>query len=201
MIGATEENDMGKKNPTGKRLRLAEYDYSETGAYFVTFCTRDRKPLLSLLNPGKDDTHAPELHLSSIGSVVQTAILQIPNRYSGVTVDQYIIMPNHVHLLLWLPEQQSPKLGRIIQQLKGYVTKQCGQTVWQDKYYDHIIRNEKDYLVKCQYIQNNPAKWLEDEYYDPSFSYRRALLGIQGNVNNLRRSMIGATVAWVFADQ
>ena len=58
-----------------------------------------------------------------------------------------------------------PKLGRIIQHLKGFVTKQCGQAIWQDKYYDHVVRNEADYRTKYQYILDNPAKWAEDEYY------------------------------------
>ena len=41
-----------------------------------------------------------------------------------------------------------------------------GQTVWQDKYYDHVIRDENDFQVKYQYICDNPIKWAEDEYFD-----------------------------------
>ena len=82
-------------------------------------------------------------------------------------MDAYVIMPNHVHLLVRFTENCCPKLGQIIQQLKGAVTKQCGTPIWQEKYYDHVIRDEADYMTKYQYIQNNPAKWLEDEYYMP----------------------------------
>ena len=61
----------------------------------------------------------------------------------------------------------APTISRIIQQMKGYVTKQIGTSIWQNKAYDHIIRDDYDYMTKYQYIDENPAKWLlkEDEYY------------------------------------
>ena len=76
-------------------------------------------------------------------------------------------MPNHVHLLLQLSGDAAPALGRIIQQLKGTVSKQLGTSIWQDKYYDHVIRDENDFLIKYKYISDNPSKWAEDEYYYP----------------------------------
>ena len=151
----------------GKRLRLPHYDYSQAGAYFVTLCTKDRLPILSRIQPG-DELHAPAVYLSSFGVIVETAIRQISTRYPGVKVDAFAIMPNHVHLLLQLPPDGGPALGKIIQQLKGFVTKQCGQPIWQDKYHDHVIRNDADYSARYQYIANNPSKWAEDEYYSSS---------------------------------
>ncbi len=147
-----------------KPLRLPEYDYSSKGAYFVTICTKDRRRILSRLSV-EESPFSPDPVLTGIGKIVDSSIARVPTHYPGVFVDYYVIMPNHVHLLLRFTEEDSPKLGRIIQQLKGFVTKQCGQMIWQDKYYDHVIRDENDYLIKAQYIKNNPAKWVEDEYY------------------------------------
>lgn len=59
----------------------------------------------------------------------------------------------------------APTISRIIQQFKGYVTKQIGKSIWQKLFYDHIIRDEDDYIIKIQYIENNPSKWFEDKYY------------------------------------
>ncbi len=63
----------------------------------------------------------------------------------------------------WSSERNT--VSRIIQQFKGYVTKQVGKSIWQKLYYDHIIRDEYDYFTKWQYIDDNPAKWLEDKLY------------------------------------
>lgn len=147
-----------------KRMRLPAFDYSSKGAYFVTICTKDRRRILSGLSAEPIPPSADPV-LTEIGKIVDSSIARVPTQYPGVFVDYYVIMPNHVHLLLRFTEEDSPKLGRIIQQLKGFVTTQCGHTIWQMKYYDHVIRDENDYLIKAQYIENNPAKWIEDEYY------------------------------------
>lgn len=165
MIGATEVFLLTYNDHYGKRLRLSGYNYGEAGAYFVTICTKDRKPILSYINAGKDCVSPPVVELTSVGALVQKAICSIHEHYPQVAIDQYVIMPNHIHILLQLTGRGNPKLGRIIQQLKGFVTKQSGTPVWQEKYYDHIIRDEQDYMTKAQYIQNNPGKWIEDEYY------------------------------------
>lgn len=146
------------------RLRLPAYDYSQQGAYFVTICTKDRRKILSQIS-NERLPYSIEPLLTEVGKLVDFSVSQIPVYYPGVSVDQYVIMPNHVHLLLRFSAESGPKLGQVIQQLKGYVTKQCGFPVWQEKYYDHVIRDEADYLVKAQYILNNPGKWIEDEYY------------------------------------
>ncbi|MBR3292891.1 MAG: transposase [Oscillospiraceae bacterium] len=151
----------------GKRLRLINYDYSTPGVYFVTFCTKDRRPVLSEILAGSSIDCPPEVSLTHAGAVLDAAICQIPLRYPSVSVKQHIIMPNHVHLLLQLSGDAAPALGRIIQQLKGTVSKQLGTSIWQDKYYDHVIRDENDFLIKYKYISDNPSKWAEDEYYYP----------------------------------
>lgn len=85
-----------------------------------------------------------------------------------VTVEQYVVMPDYVHLMIRIhpPEngrpQAAPTLSRIINQFKGAVTKAVGRAIWQKGYYDHVIRNDTDYLRVWDYIQTNPAKWQED---------------------------------------
>ena len=156
---------MKENYPTRKPHRLSQYDYRTPGAYFVTFCTKDRRPVLSQIRTGTSVVCPPEINLSRIGIFLDSAIAQIPARYPSVSVEQYVIMPNHIHMLLRLTSEDGPSLSQIVQQLKGYVTKQCGFPVWQEKYYDHVIRDESDFLTKYQYICNNPARWAEDEYY------------------------------------
>ena len=81
-------------------------------------------------------------------------------------------MPNHVHLLLQIntdPDGRAmlaPTVSRVVQQLKGVVTKQIGHSIWQKLFHDHVIRNEKDYLKIWEYIDNNPARWQEDCFYE-----------------------------------
>ena len=84
--------------PKRKRIRLEGYDYSQEGAYFITICTKDRKPLLGETMVVGDDAHiVPYVGLSFIGTVVRKYIDRIPD------IDKYVIMPNHVHLLIVIP--------------------------------------------------------------------------------------------------
>lgn len=159
--------------PKRKAYRLPDFDYSSSGAYFITVCTKDRKHTLSYITVGTSTARPYELHLSKTGEAVKNAILEIPNHYCGVYVDNYVIMPNHIHLIIRIEKEGGrpmvvPTVSRIIQQMKGVVTKRVGESVWQEKSYDHIIRDDYDYMIHMQYIDENPAKWLlgKDEYCD-----------------------------------
>ncbi len=157
--------------PKRKPLRLSGWDYSDTGCYFITICTTDMRQIL------RRGAHcAPEPNfppLSEIGETVEWAIMEIPSHYQTVKVDKYVVMPNHIHLILVLETGDggrtmcAPTVSRIIRGMKEAVTKRIGQKIWQRGYYDHIIRNESDYLRIWDYIDTNPAKWEEDEYYVP----------------------------------
>jgi len=87
-------------------------------------------------------------------------------------VDKYVIMPNHVHLVLIIEPIEigrplvAPTISTIIQQMKGIVSKQIGFSIWQKSYHDRIIRNEKEYLKIWEYIENNPLKWNEDCFFN-----------------------------------
>ena len=153
-----------------KNLRLSQYDYSQPGAYFVTVCTEDRKNLLGFVVGG--DAHiAPYTGLSPIGEVVQKYLQTIPG------ISYSVIMPNHVHMILhisstnvlqgpmWASAPTNTAVGKLVRSWKTLVTKELGYSIWQRSYYDHIIRNEKEYLQIAQYIEENPAKWCDDTYY------------------------------------
>jgi putative transposase len=150
-----------------KNTRAKDYDYSSEGAYFITICTANKQLLLGSLSPANDDRtfENPEVKLSKIGLLTQQSIKSIPDFYPFAAVDKYIIMPNHIHMILIINEGGIKSLSTIIGQLKRNVSKQAGINVWQKSFYDHIIRNEQDYNQICEYIDSNPAKWTGDMYY------------------------------------
>ena len=85
--------------PDRKKNRLENYDYSQNGAYFITICTRDRKKILSEI-VGADTIRPYEIILSQYGKIVDKAINNIANIYENISVDKYVIMPDHVHMIL-----------------------------------------------------------------------------------------------------
>ena len=154
--------------PTRKSNRLKGYDYSQPGGYFITICSNKRQWMFwevgaSIARPGEVQP------LSFIGKIVENAILEIPNHYSAITVDNHVVMPNHIHLLITsCPEDgramhaPTPDISRVIQQFKGVVTKRAGCPVWQKTFHDSIVRDENSYWKMYEYIDNNPYKWEED---------------------------------------
>lgn len=80
-------------------------------------------------------------------------------------------MPNHIHLLLRIESDEdgrpmaAPTVSTVIQQMKGYVTKQIGRPIWQKLFHDHVIRNEKGYQMIWNYIEENPMRWRDDCFY------------------------------------
>lgn len=147
-----------------KNIRLSGHDYSQTGAYFVTVCSRNREDLFGKI-VGGDVLIAPKVNLSSVGIEIEKTIAQMPY------IKKYVIMPNHIHFIALFekhgsmststPTQGLPSLVRF---LKREVSVACGESVWQRNYYEHVIRNEQDYLDIWTYIDTNPACWREDEY-------------------------------------
>ena len=156
--------------PKRKRNRLTEYDYSAPNAYFITVCT-DKRRNLFWKNVGAVIDRPENVPLTALGKLVRKSVEEIPGRYPAITVDRYVIMPNHVHLLLQIhtdPDGRSmiaPTISVIMQQFKGIVTKKVGIPIWQKGFYDHVIRSEQDYLDVWNYIEGNPSKWTEDALY------------------------------------
>ena len=157
------------KLPQRKYIRLMDYDYSQAGYYFITICSKDKKKIFWNVET-TCGCQLQKIDLSNIGQVIDTEINKIDHIYEAVEINKYIIMPNHIHMIIVLhdengPAKLAPTISRIIQQFKGSVSKQIGFSVWQKSFYDRIIRNEHDYQEIWQYIETNPLKWGDDEYY------------------------------------
>ena len=155
-----EELTMRKAN------RLKEYDYSQAGYYFVTICVKDKRALLGEVV----GANCVRLILSETGKIIEKEISVLSGTYEHIRIDKYVIMPNHVHMIIVITPGEgrtefAPTISRIIKQFKGSVTKQIGFSIWQKGFHDHIIRNEADYQRVWQYIDENPIKWTEDCYY------------------------------------
>lgn len=161
------------EHPQRKPNRLKEYDYSTPGAYFITICTKNRENIF-WENVGASIARPEDIVLTAQGCVADRAIKNIPKHYSNITVDHYVVMPNHIHLLLQIHTDHDgacihmPSISIVVQQMKGYITKQLGYSVWQKLYHDHVVRGEKDYRKIWEYIENNPVKWTEDCFYNPN---------------------------------
>ena len=152
--------------PKRKSLRLPNHDYA-CGWYFVTICTKDKRSSLGTVIGG--DAHiAPHVALSNIGSVAEMYLKRIPG------IDTYVVMPNHVHFVVSIAAERGPsrtpaptnaRLPAFLSAWKRLTNKKAGFPIWQRGYYDHVIRNEADYLRIWQYMDENPVRWTEDEYY------------------------------------
>lgn len=153
--------------PKRKNIRLNDCNYSSNGAYFITICTKNKENLL-WENVGANCVRPlDQLPLSKIGIVIENEIYKLNTVYENIKVDKYQIMPNHIHLIIFIYEdsngrtQFAPTISRIIKQFKGSITKQIGFSIWQKSFYDRVIRNEKEYQSVWNYIHNNPLKYLE----------------------------------------
>jgi len=151
-----------------KNIRLNDYDYSQGGYYFVTICVKDKHEMLWMPTPV--GAHSVRPPLSDIGEIVEKTIENIPQIYEIVRIDKYVIMPNHIHIIMVIDCDRgrtlcAPTISRVIKQCKEYITKQIGFSMWQKSYHDRIIRDEAEYQAIWRYIDENPARWEEDKYY------------------------------------
>lgn len=157
--------------PKRKPMRYQGFDYSEFGAYFLTICTHDKEKLFWDMNDVYKRTpkneFAPlierdDLPLTKLGKIVEQNLEIWANTYNNFEMIDYVIMPNHIHLLVSIvideknPNNDNPNISRMVAQFKAKVTKEWGKSIWQKSYYDHIIRNEKDFDECLKYIESNP---------------------------------------------
>ena len=212
--------------PDRKIIRLAEYDYNVDGVYFITICSKNREKIFSEIKTEKhsDGSDTVNVELTKVGKTAEKYILS-SERIDGVKIDDYVIMPNHIHIIVALecsgskncgtsgapsptttlysntgknndgtsgapsPTAEiyntteynggtsgtpSPtashtpanaKLPRVIAAFKRLCNKEIGYNVFQRSYMEHIIRDFDDYVVRKNYITNNPIRWIEDKYY------------------------------------
>ncbi|MDD5567618.1 MAG: transposase [Candidatus Omnitrophica bacterium] len=164
-----------------KPNRLKGYDYSQNGYYFVTICTYGRQEWFGKISNG-------DMELNTNGCIVSACWNDLPNHYRNVELDEFIVMPNHVHGIIGInnvgnglkpfptTDQLIPSktknhgLSEIIRGLKTFSSRRINGTIesgnkfhWQKSFYDHIIRNELSLNRIREYIVNNPRNWNEDE--------------------------------------
>lgn len=176
-----------------KTTRLKDYNYNKNGLVFITICTNERKCILcnilehqSFEIPNyqsiiSNDVHTPgkldgtNVVLTHIGQTAEKYILQLNAHYDNLSVEHYVIMPNHIHMLLSIKQSQDEDnyaknptqflISQFISTFKKFTNKEIGENIWQYRSYDHIIRNQNDYEKHIKYIYENPIKWLYDKLY------------------------------------
>ena len=173
--------------PNRKRTRLEKFDYGKHGAYFVTICTEGRRHILSEIVCDNDTAGQstpseavgegyPLPQLTFFGKIADRWINTIHEKYPNVSVERYVIMPNHIHLLLFVDNigrgNPSPTISTVVGWFKFNSTKEinaiantAGKRIYQRSFYDHIIRNQRDYDEVAKYIYENPMRWRFDKLY------------------------------------
>ena len=174
------ENQLPKRKPT----RLKNFDYSTKGAYFVTICVRDRMKILSeivKINLSPNDREIgtavgeglapPEItvRLKPCGEIVKEQLQLIEARFPSVTIEDYVIMPDHIHAVIFLHEKTggaspSPTLDDVICAFKSLTSRSCKQKYGIEKMFqrssaEHIIRDREDYETRIKYVFENPMRW------------------------------------------
>lgn len=147
-----------------KSIRLKGYDYSNSGAYFITMCIQNRENILSNISDSV-------VNLTTAGEMIEKWWLELSNKYPNVDLDEYVIMPDHFHGIIWINNYETEiNIPKILQWFKAMTTneyirnvkehnwKPFDKKLWQRNYYEHIIRNEKALNNIRQYIINNPIK-------------------------------------------
>ena len=153
--------------PQRKSPRLKDYDYSLSGAYFVTICTHNKKHYFGDITDAK-------MELNDVGQVASKRWAMIPEFHPSVQLSDFVIMPNHMHGILFLLDtgDQQPNLSNIVGGYKSGVSRIVRQelefkpSLWQTRFHDHIIRNEADLNRIREYVQTNPARWETDTFYE-----------------------------------
>jgi len=139
-----------------KSVRLPKHNYAWTGAYFVTTCVEGREPLFE----------TPELR-----AILEDTWLALPERFPGVTLDEFVIMPDHVHFIVWLDDgvENAPTLGDVMKAYKSLTTMawlrhiktaglECSSQFWQSRYFERVICDTQELEQIRQYIRDNPSK-------------------------------------------
>jgi REP element-mobilizing transposase RayT len=154
-----------------RSIRLKNYDYSQAGAYFVTLCIQNRECLLG-------EIVDRNMLLSPVGENVLLQWTNFPQRFSGLELDVFVVMPNHFHAIISInpvgqgAASSAPTLGKILRAFKSIsaiegnrLLNRSNRSFWQRNYWEHVIRNEKELMTLRQYILNNPAQWELDSLY------------------------------------
>jgi putative transposase len=164
---------------TRKQIRLRNYDYSEDGYYFVSVCSSKRQNIFTDVGASLASARKNGFELSSVGRIIEQQWQNIPNLYDNIELDEYIIMPNHIHGIIHINRQKrsdarpAPTISDIICSFKSRSSVEyiryakhnnlnfCGK-IWQRSFYDHVIRNERSLNAIREYMLANPVNWELD---------------------------------------
>ena len=152
---------------TRKANRLPDYDYGLEGCYFVTLCTQNRAQLFQMEGSVGNGLRAVP------NQIIHRWIQETQNKYTNAVIDKYVIMPDHIHFIIKIEERHAGRslqdvmrffktmtTNEYIRWVKKGVLPAFEKKLWQKSYYDHVIRNQRDYNEIWEYIENNPNKWL-----------------------------------------
>ena len=155
-----------------KQKRIPYYEYSYPGAYFITICTNKKQKLFELF--------------PILKKITEEEWFKLQVMFSGIELDQFVIMPNHLHFIIFILDpanaaaqtgkDQNIILGDVIRAFKSNVAKRFyeyveqekikfKEKIWQFNYFEHAIRDDRDLRIKREYIKSNPDRWKEDAYY------------------------------------
>ena len=159
-----------------KTIRKHGADYNNSGVFFITICTNERRCTLSrIVGTGVPD--GPQIELLPCGQIADKYINQLNDFYNDISVKAYVIMPNHIHMILHVktneygpsrtpvPTIQNSTVSRFISTFKRFCNKEYGDNIWQYRSNDHIIRDRQDYIEHLKYIRSNPIRWEHDELF------------------------------------
>jgi putative transposase len=164
-----------------RSIRLQGYDYSSPGMYFITVCTEGKVCSFGEIRGG-------EMKLNDAGNAVVQAWMAIPERFPSVQLDSFVVMPNHIHGIIFILGKDGPRgkgaassartailanarptLGKIMRAFKSVsaikineIVGRIGRPVWHRNYYEHIVRRGKDLDEIRNYIAENPRQWASD---------------------------------------
>lgn len=172
---------MPNELPIRKSIRLPNFDYSQAGCFFITICTQDRRYYFGEIVGASLCGRPNHPHI-----MIESWLLELKNKYDDVNIVEYVIMPNHVHFIIektdnhvvtgdyGMGDHAGSPLRDIVGWFKTMTTNDYIKGVkqglfepfekrlWQRNYYEHVIRDEQDYIAIAEYIRNNPAKWEFD---------------------------------------
>jgi REP element-mobilizing transposase RayT len=161
-----------------RSIRLKGFDYAQPGSYFITICTWHKCLIFGEIIQG-------EVVLSNLGEIARKEIERLPHRFSAIAIDGFVVMPNHIHILITISEDgmaniqgsteafKQPVPGSIptiVRSYKAAVTQRISamrdtpvSEVWHHNYYEHFVRNENEREKIFLYLIANPAQWDSDE--------------------------------------
>ncbi len=167
-------DDLYKNKYRTKSVRLQNWDYSSSGAYFVTICTQNRIHYFGEIIGNK-------MNYTELGFIAKASWIAMERVFPVIMTNACVIMPNHCHFLFSINNEKNDytvneyqkmiknSVSLIINHFKGRVTKYSKKEnidfKWQPKFYEHVVRDEYDFNRIKNYINLNIENWSDDRFY------------------------------------